>query len=105
MDGKCSQKDLDRRLTAMACCPARNYTTLDYNGNLTSKTDGTGTTNYTWDFENLSFAKTLALWSAIILYVPIHPHFMPSSGESCPRCAILLLMPNLNSLSKAVNHF
>lgn len=26
--------------------------TYDYNGNLTSKTDSTGTTNYAWDFEN-----------------------------------------------------
>lgn len=25
---------------------------LDNNGNTTSKTDSTGTTNYTWDFEN-----------------------------------------------------
>src|SRR5271154_4249889 len=26
--------------------------TYDYNGNTTSKTDSTGTTNYTWDYEN-----------------------------------------------------
>ncbi len=32
---------------------------FDYNGNLTSKTDSTGTTNYTWDFENRLTSVTL----------------------------------------------
>jgi YD repeat-containing protein len=32
---------------------------LDYNGNTTSKTDSTGTTNYTWDFENRLTSVTL----------------------------------------------
>ncbi len=32
---------------------------LDYNGNTTSKTDSTGTTNYTWDFENRMTSVTL----------------------------------------------
>jgi RHS repeat-associated protein len=32
---------------------------LDYNGNTQSKTDSTGTTNYTWDFENRLTSVTL----------------------------------------------
>jgi YD repeat-containing protein len=31
----------------------------DYNGNTTSKTDSTGTTSYTWDFENRLSSVTL----------------------------------------------
>ena len=33
--------------------------TYDSNGNTTSKTDSTGTTNYTWDFENRLTSVTL----------------------------------------------
>src|SRR5438309_1366363 len=32
---------------------------LDYNGNTTSKVDSTGTTSYTWDFENRLTSVTL----------------------------------------------
>jgi RHS repeat-associated protein len=44
-------------------CPAllgaTYYNTYDNNGNTTSKTDSTGTTNYTWDFENRLSSVTL----------------------------------------------
>ncbi len=39
--------------------PSSTYT-YDSNGNTTSKTDSTGTTNYTWDFENRLTTVTLA---------------------------------------------
>ena len=38
--------------------PSSTYT-YDSNGNTTSKTDSTGTTNYTWDFENRLITVTL----------------------------------------------
>lgn len=42
----------------LASTPNAIYT-YDYNGNTTSKTDSSGTTNYTWDFENRLMNVTL----------------------------------------------
>jgi YD repeat-containing protein len=37
----------------------RTKYTFDYNGNTLTKADATGTTNYTWDFENRLTSVTL----------------------------------------------
>jgi RHS repeat-associated protein len=42
----------------LTAIPGTTYT-YDDNGNTTSKTDSTGTTNYTWDFENRLTSVTL----------------------------------------------
>src|ERR1700730_9419461 len=58
-----SERDGRTRTTIENCTANDSWTrtkyTYDNNGNTTSKTDSTGTTNYSWDFENRLTSVTL----------------------------------------------